>query len=112
IGATRDEKTPAAELVLCDADSGHVVGRFRGASRGARGAALSSDGQRLFGVFDDGNVVVWDVETGEEMLVLRDAQHQLYGLALTPDGLLVAAGYENLLYYWDGRPIEAETAAP
>ncbi|MGH7137531.1 MAG: WD40 repeat domain-containing protein, partial [Pirellulales bacterium] len=108
IGATHDAATLASEVILCDAVSARVLGRFRGTSCGVTGAALSADGERLFGMFRDGNLVLWDVASGEVALVLRGARNQIHGLALSPRGLLVSAGHENLFNFWDGRPIESE----
>jgi eukaryotic-like serine/threonine-protein kinase len=104
IGAVRDAATYASEVVLCDADVGRVIGRYHGTVCGVTGMAISSDGERLFGVFRDGNLIVWDAETCEEAIVLRGMRNQIHGLALTHDGLLVSAGHEQLLHFWDGRP--------
>ena len=38
---------------------------------------------------------MWDVETGQQMLILNDHSQEVYGVAFSPDGHTIATTSQN-----------------
>ncbi len=57
--------------------------------------ALSPDGRRFAAIPDRRTPVVWDVDTGALLYVLRDHPHRATVVAWSPDGSRLAAGYAD-----------------
>lgn len=71
-------------------------------------AAFDAVGRRLVTTNLEGNVSVWDLETGQQVMTLRGGLGQLTALTFSPDGTRVAAagldGADGVVKVWDGRP--------
>jgi WD40 repeat protein/tRNA A-37 threonylcarbamoyl transferase component Bud32 len=64
--------------------------------------AFSPDGRRLAGVGDETDAKVWDVQSGDEVLVLRGHTGSLQSVVFTPDGRRIAtAGWDHTIKIWD-----------
>jgi RNA polymerase sigma factor (sigma-70 family) len=61
------------------------------------------DGRQLITAADDGSVRFWDLDGGREMLTLRAAEHRVSGLALSPDGKVLATADGNVVRLWDAK---------
>jgi RNA polymerase sigma factor (sigma-70 family) len=73
---------------------------------GARGFALSADGNRLAssGDMDPERLLVriWDTTTGKELFRLPGHKEEIFTLAFSPDGTLLATGsFDRTLRLWD-----------
>ena len=64
--------------------------------------SFSEDGKTLGGALDNGDIVLWDVERGHQILQFStDHQNYIYRIAFTPDGKRIASlGYEQI-FVWD-----------
>jgi dipeptidyl aminopeptidase/acylaminoacyl peptidase len=64
--------------------------------------AFSPDGRRIASASDDGRVVVWDTETGAQVLTLSGYNAQVNGVAFDPRGLRIAsASIDGTIRLWD-----------
>jgi WD40 repeat protein/tRNA A-37 threonylcarbamoyl transferase component Bud32 len=64
--------------------------------------AFSPDGQRLATVGDETDAKVWDVQTGDEVLVLKGHTNSLQSVVFSPDGRRIAtAGWDHTVKIWD-----------
>jgi WD40 repeat protein len=67
------------------------------------GVAFSQDGKSIFaGVGDDKLIYQWDVTTGREVKSFSSEGKEIFGIALSPDGSLLAAGdQDGNIHLWD-----------
>jgi WD40 repeat protein len=82
------------------------VGLFR--VQGAWKAAFDASGRRLVTTGLEGNVSLWDIGTGQQVMTLRSGFGQVTALTFSPDGTRVAAAgldrTDSVIKVWDGRP--------
>ncbi len=73
--------------------------------------AFSREGRRLASGSWSGDVMIWDVATGERLHTLSEHHHPVSALAFSPDGRrLVSACFDRRLIVWDattGQPLHA-----
>jgi WD40 repeat protein len=63
---------------------------------------FSPDGQQIFASHDDGNIINWDVESGEDIQQLVGHQTGALGISFSNDGQqLVSAGMDFQVILWD-----------
>jgi serine/threonine protein kinase/WD40 repeat protein len=70
--------------------------------------AFTRDGNRLASGGSDRTVRIWDVETGKQQVCIANPG-PVYGLALTPDGGMVAAMGTDAIRVWDAAPTSSST---
>jgi eukaryotic-like serine/threonine-protein kinase len=68
------------------------------------GVAYSPDGRRVAAAGTDGVLRVWDLNADREPLVLKGHTDWVRGLAFSPDGRLLSAGYDGSVRVWDLTP--------
>jgi WD40 repeat protein/tRNA A-37 threonylcarbamoyl transferase component Bud32 len=111
----------SGEVKLWDVGSGRELHTLKGHTSSVTGVAFSPDGKRLassgfhFDLARDvsgGEVKVWDVRTGQELLTLRRRSGHLHGVAFSPDGRRLAAaseaapGFPGEVKVWEAAPAE------
>ncbi len=98
-------------LVVLNARNGAEVRSI--ATGTVTAVAFSGDGRRLFSGGGDtvsGEVRVWDLDSGREMLAFRESAGRISCLTLDPSGCRLAAGETSGgLRIWDARPLPATT---
>jgi WD40 repeat protein len=92
---------------LLNPRDGSEIQSLRGLTHEVGAAVYSPDGRRLATACMDGRIQIWDAETGEEVLSLRDSRLGSTGcLAFSPDGAdLASAGTDGVIRVWDAHPV-------
>ena len=67
------------------------------------GVAFSPDGETLFaGIAEDKFIYQWDVGTGQEVKTFSSDGKEIFGIALSPEGSLLAAGdQDGNIHVWE-----------
>ena len=78
------------------------IRRLTGHTGEVRDLALSPDGRTLVTAGCDGDVRVWDMDSGLTSKILKGHKGQVYTLAMSPDGRRVlSGGSDKILRLWD-----------
>ena len=92
------------ELILWDATTGEILHTFEGHKPGIWGVAFSPDGQTIlsgagFGnwsggdyVSSGGELLLWDVETGQVTQRFKADQYPVHRVAFSPDAQVILSG--------------------
>lgn len=90
-----------SEIVLWDLHTAEIQRTLKGHSKPVKAITLSPDGKRLASGGEDGRVILWDWQSGQELLVLDDETQSL-DLVFSPDGKkLAAASNGSGVTIWD-----------
>jgi WD40 repeat protein len=90
------------DVAIWEVDTGKLLHRLSGHTRGAVPFDFSSDSRRLVTGGGDGTVRVWDVVSGQELLVLQAHSAGVSGADLAPnDRYLVTTGQDDTVRIWD-----------
>jgi hypothetical protein len=68
---------------------------------GSVGAIVRINANQVATGAHDHTVIVWDLNTGAKVCTLYGHTHDLYSLTILPSGILVSAGNEPSLLFWD-----------
>jgi WD40 repeat protein len=89
--ASKKSETVRARQV----DTGQLLHRWEAHTGGVTSLAATTDGARLATGCGDGAVRVWEVSSGQEWMTDRDQNTSVGAIAFSPDGHLLAIGYEG-----------------
>lgn len=68
----------------------------------AEALALTPDGQRLLVGYGDGAIIIWGLETREQIDQLTGHTNDVWDIAISPDGKTAISGsYDTTLIYWN-----------
>ncbi|MFO0841799.1 MAG: PQQ-binding-like beta-propeller repeat protein [Gemmataceae bacterium] len=102
VAAAGYETEPGNAIYRFDVATGKELPRLPGhATGGARRLAFTPDGRQLVSGGFDGHVRVWDLATRKERRAFKVESGTVYGLALSPDGRLVATAGRDGLKLWE-----------
>jgi hypothetical protein len=114
----------SAELKLWSVPDGRLLWTRRGHSGDVTDLAFSPDGRRLatadtpridsslYPAAGEGEVLIWDVETGQSLLALRGPSSGFSAVNFSPGGDWLAAVAGDQLWVWDGRILPATRTVP
>jgi len=91
------------KIILWDPDQGAQLKVLGGHEKRINALLFSRrDPNLLFSASLDGSVRVWDVAQGKELNLLYGQQGEVYGLALSPNGkVLASGGREPKVVFWN-----------
>ena len=63
--------------------------------------AVTPDSRRAISASTDETLIVWDLDTGAQQMVLRGAREESLAIAVTPDGRHALSGSNQAIHVWD-----------
>ena len=89
-------------LRIWDADTGRQMRAIRAhGNQSVDDLAFSPDGRRIVTAAEERSVVVWDVETGDELVRVRGLEYHVR-VAFSPDGRrIVTSDWSKRIRFWD-----------
>lgn len=99
-----DGKTIFVNMMLVDPTTGDVIRRFGAISELLGAADFSPDGHYVVGGDNQGNIILWDLQTGEELyhFTAYASGASLYDIVFSPDGqtFFTASMTESAVIQW------------
>ncbi|QDU49628.1 serine/threonine-protein kinase [Gimesia panareensis] len=101
-------------LAVWDVENQQMIHQFSGHANVVRSVDWSRDGMRVLSSDSDGKVMLWDADTGAQLLVFHDPDERaVVSAAFSPDELLIAtAGDAPGIRLWDTRPSLQKELSP
>jgi WD40 repeat protein len=102
-----------AEIFLLDLASERRLLHLRGHTDRVLRLAFSPDGRRLVSAAHDGTVMLWEPETGREILTLHHGPNErVNGVSFSSDGRqIVSVGESGAIKVWDASPLRVLSPA-
>ncbi len=102
--ATRlDGRRAVMTLHVWDVESGQQIVEFESLAL-VQSIALSPDGKRIAGGLYNGEVVIWDAQTGHGTMVLKGHTGYVNSVAFSGDGrIIVSGGDDKSVMVWEAR---------
>lgn len=94
--------TTSGDLNIVDAATGTVLHEFAGHNQRVFSVAFHPAGEIVASVGDDERLRLWDVMTGQLLLEFPNVKSAY--VAWSPDGDLLATGYDEGISIWPSRP--------
>jgi WD40 repeat protein len=80
----------------------HETGRLDGHTNLVTSVAFAPDGKHLVSGSDDKTVRLWNIESGDQIAVLRGHSAWVSSVAFSPDGNHIASGsWDKTIRVWD-----------
>lgn len=90
-----------ASLLLWSLAGEQLLPPLEGHSDRVVAVQFSPDGERLFSASWDGTLRTWSAADGRQLAVRDWGLGRIHALALSPDGMTAAVGYDRGLFLWD-----------
>jgi WD40 repeat protein/DNA-binding CsgD family transcriptional regulator len=104
VAANQIEEPPAlAQRILFEAAYGPGVVRiFSGHTDAVRSVSVSPDGRTMLSASQDGSLILWDVQTGEQLRQFTGHEGNVWTVVFHPDGQTALSGsVDRTLILWD-----------
>lgn len=96
-------------VMVCDVHTGDVLHRLAAHNGSVSALNFTPDGRRLVSaggsIRQPEGVRIWDIQSGLELLTLREATKDVSQLIISPDGRYLAARTFNEVLIWDCTPL-------
>jgi WD40 repeat protein len=89
-------------VILREARGGKILLTIKAHQTSVRQMMFTADGKRLFTTGGEGNMRIWDTETGQELLTLKNAAQ---GRSFLFNGRLFANHEDGVVRIYDGTPL-------
>ena len=111
-GQLADEDPLPGEVRIWDARTGELLETWTGPS-GLHRIAFHPDGNKLALATTDGMILLWNANTGAELLRRQMHRGRIGALAFSPDGTVVAsAGADGSIKVWDSTTANISADIP
>ena len=95
----------ANAAIICDVDTGARLATMDLSEATVRDVAFDPDGRRLATVDSSAALRLWDVATGQGVLILKDGGSELWAVGWSPCGSqIVSANREGIVRFWSTWP--------
>jgi eukaryotic-like serine/threonine-protein kinase len=93
-------------LAVFDAGNGALVREFKGHTGHVWRARFSGEGSRLLSVSGDQSTIIWSIETGQELLTLRENKTSVHDVVLLKNtDRFVSSDANGKCGIWDATPV-------
>lgn len=92
-----------AGVVLMDTGFDFHKQRLEGHRRDVFSVAFSPDGAVLASGSQGGALILWDIQSGEQLRTIRTNSGIVYSLEFSPDGTILASGTSDATILWDAE---------
>ena len=99
------------QILVFDPETGRRLGDLKGRASWIVSLRFSRDGHRLWTCGVDLNLTVWNLDTAEELLAIRE-HDQFLGFNISPDDrAVVTASADGTVKLWESEPPDLQLAA-
>ena len=98
-----DDTCTESQVILWDVENAVEQCRFHGPAAWANAVRFESTGQAAAVAYDDGTIIMWDIQTGSEIRRF-EGEHigSVNALAVSPDGaFMVTGGADHAVILWE-----------
>jgi WD40 repeat protein len=93
---------------VLDSSSGRVLQALYGHTVGVKAVAFSRDGTRIATGSYDQTARIWNAETGQQLLEIKDPNHVITSVGFSPDGKQLITGLKRVFEPENRSALEAE----
>jgi WD40 repeat protein len=89
------------ELIIWDVERGEILKKIRAGGSAINGLAISLDDRVIATCGADGQIHVWDSDSGEQIRTMGQPGEAYFSVAFSDDGKLLAAGGDSSVAIFD-----------